>query len=271
VAHPQLKDARDGHDAKLKRMTQDYGSASGPANNIPAPTNKLKGEGPEDDVGFGAESDMPRARADRASRRKAPQANPVATFKRGGAVKKRAEGGDVSAIEEANRDQAAANRAHGGRTKHKGSTHVNVIVAPQGGAGAGPGVPPMPMPHPVIAPPGPPGMPPGAPPAMPPRPPMGGMPPGGGMPMAAGAPGGIPPGMIPPRAKGGRVHADKAQDEALIKKTLRDEGLKAADKPEHAHCGRLQKHDMTAGAVSGVGRLEKIGDKPKDAGRPQTV
>jgi len=269
VAHPMRKDAAAGHDAKLKRMTQDYGSASGPANNIPAPTNKFKGEGPEDDVGFGAESDMPRARADRTSRRKAPQANPVATFKRGGAVKKRAEGGDVSAIEEANRDQAAANRAHGGRTKKHGSTHVNVIVAPQGGGAGGPGGPgpalPPPMPpHPMMPPPG---MPPGAgaaPPPMPPRPPM--MPPGGGPPMAPGAPGGMPPGLIPPRARGGRVHKDAAEDKALIEKTLKDEGLKPAEKPGRAHGGR-----MTAGAVSGVGRLEKIGDKPHDAGKPQTV
>ena len=93
------------------------------------------------------------------------------------------------------------------------------------------------------------------------------------MPMAAGAPGGIPPGMIPPRARGGAVHKDEAQGKALIKKTLHDEGLTPAKNPGRAHGGRLpnQKHDMTAGAVSGVGRLEKIGDKPHDAGKPQTV
>ena len=80
-----------------------------------------------------------------------------------------------------------AKRARGGSTPKK-STHVNVIVAPQGGMHPpGPpgmmpaGAPPM-MPHPPMAPP------PGAQGMMPPRPPM--APPGaGGMP---------PPGMKPP-------------------------------------------------------------------------
>ena len=50
--------------------------------------------------------------------------------------------------------------------------------------------------------------------------------------------------MIPPRKRGGGVTAKKLPS---------------------------QKHHMTAGAVSGEGRLEKIGKKPKDAGRPQAV
>ena len=108
------------------------------------------------------------------------------------------------------------------------------------------------------------------------------MPPGAGAPMArppmaAGAPG-MPPGVMP-RAKGGRVHPDEAEDKKLIMKTLKDQGLVRSDKAEHmglrgrAAGGRLpnQNHHMDAGAVTGVGRLEKIGMKPKSAGKPQAV
>lgn len=246
MAHPMRSDVKDSINAKMRKMTRDYGSASGPANNKLATTNRLKGEGPEEASGFGAEAGVPRPRADRASR----LSNPVATYAKGGAVA----------------------RATGGRTKKgKGATNVNVIIAPQGGA---PTPPPMP---PILA--G--GPPPGAPP-MPPKPPMGagpmGMPPGAaGLPMSPGAPGGMPPGIVPPRAAGGRigrakggaVHEDEAQDKALIEKTLKDEGLVR----ERASGGRLpnQKHHMTAGAATGVGRLEKIGETPKDAGKPQAV
>lgn len=85
--------------------------------------------------------------------------------------------------------------------------------------------------------------------------------------MAGGAPGGVPPGLIPPRASGGAVHKDEAQDKDLIQKTLKAEGLVR----ERATGGRMPHHHMTAGAVTGIGRLEKIGKKPKDAGPPQAV
>ena len=69
---------------------------------------------------------------------------------------------------------------------------------------------------------------------------------------------------MPPRAKGGRVHADKAQDVDLIKKTLRDEGLTRSDKPVkmgivgRAKGGKITSiHDMDAGSMSGEGRLQK--------------
>lgn len=276
MAHPMRKGAEDGHNAKLKRMTQDYGSASGPENNLLTPSNRLKGEGPEDAIGFGADTGPePKARGDRASRRPAI-ANPMATYAKGGAV----------------------NRARGGRAKKGGATNVNVIIAPQG-AGAGATPPPV-MPPPALPPGGPPMMkPPMGPPPMgagPPGPPPGG--PGAGLPMAPGAPGGIPPGLIPPRARGGSVkHADEAEDRKLIDKVLhkdkllpkrargggvgdedtedrignsmREQGLKPSATGSHVE--QMPKRHMTAGAVTGIGRLEKIGEKPKSAGRPQVV
>jgi len=261
----------EGHNAKLKRMTEDYGSAD-PSMNKLAPDDLLKNEGPEDAVGFGSDASAPTARADRAGRgRRTTAANPVSTYRKGGRVK-RADGGDVSAIEMANKNQASAKpmeRARGGRAKHKG-TNVNVIVAPQGGTGAAP-----PPPMPPLGGPG------GPPPMMPPKPPMGAMPPGGpppGMPMAMGAPGGVPPGIMPPRKRGGRVkHADEAEDKALIQKTLKDEGLIRSDKAEklegRARGGKITSiHDMTAGSMSGPGRIEKA-ELQKNVGRkaPQAV
>lgn len=249
MAHPHKSESVSGHNAKLKKMTDGYGGAN-PRDNISAPTNRYKQEGPEPAIGFGADSTAPRGRADRASRKQGVS-NPVATLKRGGAPK----------------------RAHGGRMKGKkhGGTHVNVLVAPQGGGGA-------PMARPVAAVPP---MLPGAPPpgAMPPRPPMppggpmgAGPMPGGAPPMAPGAPGGIPPGLIQPRKHGGKVHADEKQDKGLIHKILKDEGLERSDKPAKVrkHGGHI-KHHMDAGAGSGEGRLEKIGEKAKNAGSPQAV
>lgn len=226
----------DAHTAKMRRMTDEYGSASGPENNIMAESNIHKQEGPEREVGFGSDASAAKPRGDRPARR-TMAANPLATYKDGGAVQ---------------------GRAIGGRMKHgkKGHTNVNVIVAPQGGAGGAPAVPP-----PVLPVGGPPPMP-----MPPPRPPM--APPGGpmgaaaGLPMAPGAPGGLPPGIMPPRASGGR-----------IEESLKAQGLSRSDTPERAMGGRLpnQKHHMTAGAVTGEGRLEKIGEKPKAPGRPQAV
>lgn len=251
MAHPNLKESRDGHNAKLRKMTTDYGSASGPANNIAAPTNRFKQEGPEEHVGFGADSTKPRGRADRASR-KQMVSNPVATYSKGGAAK----------------------RASGGRTRHGGKgkgNHVNVIVAPQGGGGpGGMGRPPVAAVPPML---------PGAPPpgaAMPPRPPMapppgaGGPPmggPPGGLPMAPGAPGGLPPGIMPPRKRGGRVdHPDEKEDKALIHKILKDEGLERPAAKSDGGRMPMHGHKMTAGAASAEGRLQKIGEKPKKVG-----
>ena len=99
-------------------------------------------------------------------------------------------------------------------------------------------------------------------------------------------PGMPPPGLMPPRASGGRVHGDAKEDKALIMNTLKSEGLVRSEKPKkmpvegetegRAMGGKLIGSDsrvkwgnvpshMTAGAVSGEGRLEKI----KMEGSPQ--
>jgi hypothetical protein len=87
---------------------------------------------------------------------------------------------DAQAVEGSGARERADKRARGGRTKHKG-THVNVIVAPQGGAQPGP----MPTPPPTA-------VPAGIASPVAPRPAM--------------PPPGMPPGM-PPRRLGGRTYA----------------------------------------------------------------
>lgn len=238
MAHPMKSSSADAHTAKMRRMTEDYGSASGPENNIMAESNIHKQEGPEREVGFGADASAAKPRGDRPARR-TMAANPLATYKDGGAVQ---------------------GRAMGGRMKHgkKGHTNVNVIVAPQGGAGGAPAVPP-----PVLPAGGPPPMP--MPP--PPRPPM--APPGGPMagagPMAPMPPGLPPPGLMPPRASGGR-----------IEESLKAQGLSRSDTQGRAMGGKVVRphvaDHMTAGAVSGLGRLEKaaIQEKKGDM-KPQAV
>lgn len=245
MSHPLKSDAASSHTSKLRRMTSHYGAASGAANNIKAPQEMLKGEGPEADVGFGADSSAASARSDRPARRTSA-ANPLATYARGGKVKgeELCEGGPAKAL-----GGGVIARAHGGRAKHKGSTHVNVIVAPQGGAPGGmpPGGPSPQLAalagaHPPM----------GGPPMMPP--PGAGGPPPGGPPMMPPPGAGGPP---PMRARGGKVmgdHPDASQDKDLIDKTLREEGL-----IRKAKGGGIT---MKAGAVTGIGRLEKMGHNP---------
>jgi hypothetical protein len=299
MAHPHGKEAKDGHNAKLKKMTSDYGLASGPANNINAPPERFKGEGPEDSIGFGANSEgPPPGRSDRASRKQLV-ANPVATLKHGGRPKHRArggraDGGPAGAVLSQDRGLApiASKRARGGRKGH-GKTQVNVLVAPQHGAGAPGGAPVVPVP-PVAG-----GMPPAAVPARPPGPPMGAGPmvppvpvPG---PMAPGAPGGIPPGVLPPRKAGGSVgrkaggsvEGGMGGDE-MMAYSRKEQGLKApvvaGSEGRHMPRGGRQdaisgsgdgngvgKHHLTAGAVSGLGRLERMGKKPKPNTEKQVV
>lgn len=114
----------------------------------------------------------------------------------GAAVKKKAvRQRDAQAVEggSAKERQDRPGRARGGRAPTKGKgTNVNVIIAPQGAAGAGAAPPMIP---PGIAGPGA-----GPPPPMPMRPPL--------PPPMTGAPGpGMPPPGMPPRSHGGRTYA----------------------------------------------------------------
>lgn len=242
MAHPLKHDASSAHNAKLRRMTRHYGSASGPSNNRLAAVESLKDEGPEDNVGFGADYAAATARSDKPARR-AVAANPIATYKKGG---------KIAPVE-------IASRARGGRLKGKGkgkgSTHVNVIVAPQGQPPGG-GMPANPQLAALAASAG-------------PKPPMGppmAPPPGAGAPPMG--PGGPPPMM--PRKRGGRAnHPDEAQDKQLIHRVLRQEGLER----ERAQGGMVDISSVKSGADSGPGRLEKaaLHRRHKSGMKPQAI
>ena len=244
MAHPHKKEASEALNAKMRRMTSDY--AGSPTKEIKAPSENLKGEAGETHVGLGADSENASAkRGDRPARR-SMAANPIPTYKKGGRVKEeatpKADGGVIA-------------RDRGGRAHKKGSTHVNVIVGPQGGQPASP----PPMLPPQLA---------GAMPK-PPMPPMGGPPPGGPPMMPPGA-GGPPPGgpPMPLRARGGKVmggHPTLSKDADTIDKTMKEEGLVRKAKGGGVH--------MTAGAVTGEGRLEKmgLGSKAKAVTKVQEV
>lgn len=129
-------------------------------------------------------------------------------------------------------DKKPGRFARGGKVKHKGH-QTNIIIA-------GPRSPSSPGAADLQA-----GAPPPIPTGAPAPPPMAG-PPG-----AAGGPGGPPP--MPMRARGGKVGGDATAGN--IKKL----GQRAA-KNSYARGGAAK---MTAGALSGVGRLEQAGKKKR--------
>lgn len=232
MAHPLKSDTNASRAAKLRRMTEHYGEADKKDMQY-AGVNKFKIEGPEDAIGFGADSDRPSLHGARRVRKPAG-GNAFATYKRGGRVHHRASGGDTSDIEQADIDQKL-DRKHGGRVRHRdaggaamagerpvkmGAKYATVSSEPsptpvdnraRGGRTGGKkksgthvnimiapqhGQPGAAGPMPVSAMPTPPPMPhPGGP------PPPGGMP---GMPPGAGPPPGglpvLPPGAAPPGA-----------------------------------------------------------------------
>lgn len=220
MAHPLKDQAGNSSTEKFRRLTRDYGAAN-PSMNKAAPVNRLKQEGPESSVGFGADASAPKARGDRPAR-KTTAANPVATY------------------------------ARGGRVARKG-THINIMIAPQQ-----PQQPPQtpPVNPEALAAMG------ATPPAVPPQGPKPS--PMGMGPMVAAAPGAIPPGLgaatppMPMRKRGGAVvHKDKEQDERLIHKVLKQEGLEAAKRKYGGAIG------LKAGAGSGEGRIEKSDARAK--------
>jgi hypothetical protein len=156
-------------------------------------------------------------------------------------------------------------RATGGKTRAKGKTNINIVIAAgkpadQGMMGGMPGGPSKP--------PGMDGGPGGVPVPVPP-PQMGGMP--GGMPMPMPMPmppaGGAPGPMPTPRKSGGRLtkvassykdmEAGAGGGEGRLQKT--DIAKKHKDAPAFRRGGKAYRSfkDMDAGAGSGLGRLEK--------------
>ena len=239
MAHPNKAEGIRGHNAKLRRMTRDYGDAN-PAMKREARVNFPKRDGAEEEPGFGSDSAGATPRSDRPAQRAAP-GNAVATLRHGGKVRHRAAGGSV------------------GKGRHKGKTNVSININPaSGNTPIGPSMPPigsvppvMPPPRPPITPPPGAGMGPGAP----------AMPPGGPMP-PPGMPSGAPPGPLGqlalqqkaagllPRKRGGRIpHDDEAADKKLVKNMVRESALKG-----RARGGNILKGK---GAQSGEGRLNR--------------
>ena len=122
MAHPLRSETNASQAAKLKAMTEHYGGAN-PKDNVRPGVEKYKGEGPEEDVGFGADNSKPKLHGARISRMTKPT-NPYATYKKGGRVKHRDSGGDVmdsGDIESADIDQKLASHRRGGKVRHRAS------------------------------------------------------------------------------------------------------------------------------------------------------
>ena len=184
--------------------------------------------------------------------------------------------GEDEEMKRGGRAKKRAQRASGGRAK--GKSNINIVIAPQPAAqgpmpmGGMPPRPPMPMPMP----PAPGGMPPGA---MPPG--AGGMPMPIPMPMAGGAPApapqgaGVPglPGMAPlPRKSGGRIksYKDMTAGAGSGEGRLQKEEMQEYKRTARKAGGKVP--NMTFGAGSGPGRIEKIhayGENPHGEAAPK--
>lgn len=229
MAHPLKADSESAHSSKLHRMTRHYGAA-GP-NNIKSPQEYLKGNGGEQHVGYGADSEMASARSDRPARRSAA-ANPLPTYARGGKV--------------------------------KGATNVNIIVAPQSPQQPGPGAGPSPqlaaLAQKAMGAPPPGAMPPlGAPPMMSP----GAGP--GGPPMMPRARGGKVKHSDEAEDKKlfHKMMAEHEQREAKMER--------AASKGRATGGRVPDLSSMDAGSMSGEGRLEKIKIQKRNLPKAQEV
>lgn len=157
-----------------------------------------------------------------------------------------------------------AERKAGGRTRAKGKTNINIVIA--AGRKAGPEAPALDMAG---------GMP-SAPANIPVPMPGPGAPPPAAMPM--GGPPGMPaPGLLPGRKAGGRItkvassykdmQAGSGSGEGRLQKT--DIAKKHHDAPARKRGGKVYSSykDMDAGAGSGPGRLEKTEIEKKQRAR----
>jgi len=157
-----------------------------------------------------------------------------------------------------------AERKAGGRTRAKGKTNINIVIA--AGRKAGPEAPALDMAA---------GMP-SAPANIPVPMPGAGAPPPAAMPM--GGPPGMPaPGLLPGRKAGGRItkiassykdmQAGAGSGEGRLQKT--DIAKKHHDAPARKAGGKVYSSykDMDAGAGSGPGRLEKTEIEKKQRAR----
>lgn len=191
--HPHLKEARDGHADKIRRINGAHGTKGNPSGNqSPGGTSgngKFMAEKPGENIPNGPQGSV-------------------------GLASIKAEGKKPS--------RNLGKFARGGRTKGKKGTTVNIVVSPSHPP-MPTAAPAMPMPHPAVAPPAggmpgaggpPPGLPPGAL-----RPGM----------MPPGIPPGMPPRALGGRAfkRGGKVAENTAPQYPQKVKTAHKQDLKA--------------------------------------------